>query len=126
MRIFSLLRSRATRRLAVVAVCGAFAIAPPAAVAHWSYIYSYATGIYGAGGTYSTPGYGHRHLRRVWHEQYYWWCTHYRLTDGSVIYGVCSTDNPTGGWVEVGYAATQCHNVNDNSGTRWTCQTTVT
>ena len=121
-----LLCPRARRLVAVAVTCAVVAIAPPAAVAHWSYIYSYATGVYGVGGLYSTPGYGHRHLRRVWHEQYYTWCTHYRLTNGDIVAGICDYWNPTGGWVEVSYAATQCYNYNDSSGTRWTCQTTVT
>ena len=120
------LRSCSRRGLAVVAACAALAFAPPAALAHWSYVYSYATGFNGSGGLYSTPGFGHRHLRRVWHEWGTWWCTWYYRTDQTVAAHTCDYVNPVGGWVEISYAAVFCYNWTDESGVRWTCQTTVT
>jgi hypothetical protein len=124
-RLTEPLRRRTARRAALVLACAAMAIAPPA-FAHWTYIDSYASGTYGVGGTFSTPGYGHRHLERVYHQAGTSWCTWYHRTSGADVAQICNTANPTEWWVENDYAKTQCHNVNDSSGTRWTCQTTVT
>jgi hypothetical protein len=119
------LRPVARRRTAVVIACFALITAPPT-LAHWSYIDQYATGVNGATGTFLTPGYGHRHLNRVWHSAGRTWCVWYRLTNGNQVANTCDTNNPTGGWVENAYAKAACHNSNDISGVQWTCETTVT
>jgi hypothetical protein len=113
------------KKVALFAVCAVMALAPPAAYAHWNSVLTYAQGTFGVGGVFSTTGYDHRHFNRVWHQYGYTWCVWWHLTDGSNVAVTCDYVNPTEWPYEVGYAKAQCHNTNDNSGVKWTCQTTT-
>lgn len=90
-------------------------------------IISYASGSYGAGGYYSTPGQAPRDWNRVYHQPGYRWCLYYEAPPGTINQYECQTSpypNPFWWNHAGGYAYAWCQNVNDNSGTIWTCQTT--
>ncbi len=116
---------RRLKALVLSCACAALALLPPTAYAHWNSVLTYAQGVYGVGGVFSTAGFDHRHFNRVWHASGYTWCVWYRLTDGSIVAQRCNTSNPTEWGGEIGYAKAQCHNTNDNSGVTWICQTTT-
>ena len=119
MRPFSRQQRFATASLAVAIGLVAAGIAS----AHGTQ-FNYAQGRWGAGGTYQTNGYNHRHYNQVWHEPGYLWRLFY-YGPGTGFHGLADgTSNPTRWGGETGYAIAYCANDNDNSGTLWTCQTT--
>jgi hypothetical protein len=104
-------------------VCAILVLLPPA-VAYAGTVFTYAQGTNGIGQTHSTAGYGPRDLNRVYHADGYFWEVWYCRTDGSCFDDVVSNINPTRSVGGASYAKAFCHNVNDNSGVLWTCQTT--
>lgn len=115
-------RNRA--RLTVLA-CLIGALSLPA-IAYAYEIFTYAQGVYGVGGTYHTTGEAPRAFNRVYHQSGYYWDVYY-CQDGRnpPCFGeVLDYHNPTYANGGASYAKSFCHNVNDNSGTTWTCQTT--
>jgi hypothetical protein len=113
------------RRIPLLVACVGLAILPPVAYAHYNEQLTYASGTFGVGGVFTTTGFDHRHYNQVWHQPGYTWCVWYKLTNDDNVAVVCDASNPTRWGGEIGYAKAQCHNTNDNSGVRWTCQTTT-
>lgn len=97
----------------------------PVAVAYaTTEIFTYATGTYGVNGWFKTTGFAPRNLNRVWHNAGYYWGVAYENQVGDTYAIVTNTANPTAYNGSTLYAKSDCHNLNDNSGTTWTCQTT--
>lgn len=115
---------RLTPRVAVAACVAVVALL--AAAGGWAHLpqFTYASGSGGVGGVYpGSDAYNHRDYNQVWHNDCCTWGVFY--VSGGIIYGwVRNTSNPTKWPNEIGYATMKCENVNDNSGTTWTCQST--
>lgn len=118
-------RRRTLQAVLLAAACLALVGFPPVASAHWNSVLQYAQGYGGAGGSFFTTGYDHRHFNRVWHKQGTLWCVSYVLTDGTGAGQACGTANPTQWPGDIGYAKAKCLNGNDNSAVLWTCETTT-
>lgn len=114
---------RVGRRLLLL-TCLAVILIPPS-VAYAATQVTYASGVNGVGGTYSTSDYTYRQYNQVWHQSGKEWEVWY--WDGTNAYCfVDNTSNPT----KCNQAATtrsqaNAHNFTDNSGVKWTAQTTV-
>lgn len=110
--------------VAVVTVClAAIALTSPVQ-AHLAQ-YTYASG---SSQPYSVfPGteyWNHRDYNQVWHNANFTWGVFYVTTDRIIHGWVRDTANPTRWGGEIGYATPKCENVNDTSGTTFTCQST--
>ena len=105
----------------------AVAAAIPAIAFAWSW-FPYAQGKGGVNGQYSTIGYGPREGNRVYHELGYTWELWYQHVGGGISPVTYGSANPLvwsyNGHSDDSYAKSWCSNVNDNSGTTWTCQST--
>jgi hypothetical protein len=116
------------RRIAslIVSLAATLLLAGPStlAYAHYTQQLTYATGVYGVNGTYSTPGYDHRQYNQVWHQIGKLWSVYYWTGSETAGYEL-SSGNPTRWPGEIGYAIARCHNHTDDSGVQWTCQTTT-
>lgn len=119
------------RRFMLVLACLLLLALPPAAAHAWSYIDHYKQGTNRVGEVFGTwdggegPAYASRSWNRTWHSQGYYWNLFYCPTSGTCFGGNTDALNPTyasGGAV---YAKSLCHNMDDNSGVTWTCETTV-
>lgn len=99
----------------------------PVGVAYAATQQTYATGQNGVSGVvYTTnPEYANRNYNQVWHHSGYSWTVWYEDTAGYVYCNVTNTNNPTKCGSFSAYKWTLAQNVNDNSGTTWTAQTTV-
>lgn len=116
------IRSVARNRLLVI-VSLLLLLIPPS-VAFASTIFTYAQYVNYPDEIFSTTGYASRDFNRVYHAVGYSWNPFYCNTSGSCFGGTVGTSNPTYASGSAGYAKAYCHNINDNSGVLWTCQTT--
>jgi hypothetical protein len=103
--------------------CAILVLLPPA-VAYAGTWFNYAQGTNGVGGTYATTGYAPRDADRVYHAAGFWWELWYCHTDGTCFGDHQDYVNPAYANGGSSYAKAFCHNLNDNSGVLWTCQTT--
>lgn len=108
---------------AFVLSCTLVVVFPPA-VAWAGTQFGYAQGRSGAGGIFSTAGYGPRDYNQVWHQRGYFWEVFYAQPSGYVYGWKRNAENPTYQPASNSYAAAKCLNDNDNSYVLWTCQTT--
>ncbi len=101
---------------AVVMVASAYAHLPQ---------FTYASG---SSQPYSAfPGweaFNHRDYNQAWHHAGYTWGVYYVTTDRVIHAWVRDTANPTKWPNEIGYATIYCENVDDTTGTVFTCQST--
>lgn len=114
------------KRLATL-ICVLLLVVPPAVANAWSYIDTYKQSVNQVGGVFGTtsPAYASRSWDRTYHQAGRYWNLFYCPTSGGCFGGNTDANNPTyasGGAV---YAKSLCHNIDDNSGVTWTCQTTV-
>jgi hypothetical protein len=116
-----------SRRLTVL-TCILFVLIPPA-IAFGGTVFTYAQGISGIGSVWCTTGPGGncggspRDFDRVYHQIGYSWNPFY-CWNGNCFGGTNGTQNPIYANGSASYAIAYCHNLSDNSGVTWTCQST--
>jgi len=112
------------KRLAtIVAAVAVLALVGAGSAAAWV-VLTYRQDANLVGGSWTTPGYGPREWNRVYHHAGYDWWLRYCHVDGSCSNIYPGNVNPLVDPHGDSYGKAWCHNVDDNSGTIWTCQTT--
>ena len=111
-------------RRRLVALVALLLMSFPPALAYAGTQFNYASGTAGVGGVFKVGNYTGRDYNQVWHQSGRTWTVLYHLTDGSDTAIRTDSNNPTRWGGHIGYADAWCNNVNDNSFTTWTCQTT--
>ena len=119
------------KRLLVLACLTVIFLPPAMAYATSTFFYYWNTNHPGVTGM--TPGYAARNYNEVWHQFGYWFHVNYCMVGDPLPESypnycphglVMNTENPTQWMHPNGYAQSRCHNWNDTSGVRWTCQST--
>src|SRR2546429_3511220 len=105
--------ARRSRRILLLVAC-LLLVLIPTTLAYAGTNLNYAQGYYGAGGSFSTPGFGPRDYNRVWHQSGYEWWVYYAHTNGDVICFRDNTSNPTSCPYSNSYAKSWCSNITDN------------
>lgn len=111
------------RRRLIFLTCALF-ITIPAGVASGGHDFQYSTGIWGVGGYHSTTGYDNRDYNRAWHQSGYKWHVFYLNDVGGFSCEVYGTINPTRCEADGAYRQSWCHNITDDSGVTWSCNST--
>lgn len=103
---------------------------PPLTAYAYSYINTYKQSQNQVGGVFGTynggggPEYANREWNRTYHQAGYYWNLFY--CDLSTCFGGnTDANNPTYASGGASGSKSLCHNMDDNSGVTWTCQTTV-
>jgi hypothetical protein len=127
MRSLERLESRfsqlSTRTRLVVLSCVIFFVLP-AGPAFAGHDFPYAQGVGGVGGYFATQGFDNRDYNRAWHEPGKTWEVFYEDQPSGTSCTVQGTSNPTRCENNGSYKRSWCHNINDNSITLWSCNST--
>jgi len=128
MRIAELVnKARHLSTRAILLICVLFVLIPPT-IAWGGSNFTYAQWTNGVGGVWCTWGQvqcggSPRDYDRVYHAIGYAWNPFY-CWNGNCFGGTNGTQNPIYANGSASYAAAYCHNLSDNSGVQWTCQST--
>lgn len=121
-------RARHLSTRVIVLICVLFVLIPPV-IASGGTVVTYAQYQNGVGGVWCHVGIGGycggspRDFNRVYHAIGYAWNPFY-CWNGNCFGGTSGTQNPIYANGGASYASPYCHNMSDNSGVTWTCQST--